>query len=270
MIIRRRIKSALEVFRNIACGGTAAMMGFFIVTNVFGLLPVAGRSATPTLSKEQEYRRNREIQTISNNIMKLSHLYDNTWEILSMEERIDILQTVADIERDFLGLPHDLTVYTASLPNDIAGRYGNYDHGIYVNENCIKNDLPYDLTKTIAHEAHHAFAWCLIAAYEEASEEMKSLVIFENAEKYKEEFDNYNDGAEDIFGYYTQKCESDARDYGIFVADRYKEAIQHFLETNTIAPGEDYDMRDSFLKRSVVGFSLRCSTAVDDLVNLFV
>ena len=50
-------------------------------------------------------------------------LQEDEWEKLSAQERLDVLQTVANIEQRYLGLPNELNVGVANLDADILGYY---------------------------------------------------------------------------------------------------------------------------------------------------
>lgn len=96
----------------------------------------------------------------------------------------------------------------------------------------LLNDSSYELTDTIAHEAYHSHQHRMVEAYDEASDELKSLLFYYDATLYKEEFADYTDGFKDFCGYYNQECESDARRYARNAADEYFERIEEYLKSN--------------------------------------
>lgn len=64
-----------------------------------------------------------EEQTIENNIDSILLLQENLWEKLSAQERLDVLQTVVNTERRYLGIPHELNVGVANLGEHTLGHY---------------------------------------------------------------------------------------------------------------------------------------------------
>ena len=67
-------------------------------------------------------------------------------------------------------------------------------------------------------------------AYNEASDELKPLRLYNGASVYKEEFSDYVDGFKDFCGYYLKKCEEDARRYAENAADEYFERIDEYID----------------------------------------
>ncbi len=68
-----------------------------------------------------------EKNTIEQHRQELLQLEDGAWETLEQEEKLHILQCIADIECTKLGLPHPLQVSLAQLEAETAGYYGDYE-----------------------------------------------------------------------------------------------------------------------------------------------
>ena len=90
----------------------ALIMGVSGASVLFGssLLKSDVRPATKT---------NLSEQTIANNMDTILLLQEDEWEKLSAQERLDVLQAVANIEQRYLGLPNELNVGVANLDADI-------------------------------------------------------------------------------------------------------------------------------------------------------
>ena len=64
-------------------------------------------------------------------------LQEDEWEKLSAQERLDVLQAVANIEQRYLGLPNELNVGVANLDADILGYYTDKTHEIIVSADSL-------------------------------------------------------------------------------------------------------------------------------------
>lgn len=217
-ILIRRIIRALAGSRNIICTGLAVIMISIGINAVLGTSLIR-----PSVSPAKQ--SNVEEQTIANNMEILLLLKEDTWKTLSVDEKLDVLQTVANIEQHYLGLPNELNVGASNLREGLAGCYSDSTHEITVSMDSLLNDSSEELVDTICHEAYHSFQHRTIDAYDEASDDMKDLYLYYDATIYKEEFSNYIDGKEDLCSYYTQTVERHARRYASSATDEYFERI---------------------------------------------
>ena len=76
-------------------------------------------------------------------------LQEDEWEKLSAQERLDVLQAVANIEQRYLGLPNELNVGVANLDTDILGYYTDTTHEIIVSAERLLNDSPWQVLDTL-------------------------------------------------------------------------------------------------------------------------
>lgn len=104
----RRIKLALVGGTNIICVGLLAMMLLLGADSLFGYSLVI-----PSVSLAKQ--SNVEEQTIANNIETLALLDEESWKSFNVKEKLDVLQTVANVEQCYLGLPNELNVGTEQL-----------------------------------------------------------------------------------------------------------------------------------------------------------
>ena len=170
-----------------------------------------------------------EEQTISNNIDTVLMLQEDLWNELSNAEKIDVLQTIADIERTYLGIPHELNVVVDyDLEKNISGFYRCKDHQIVLNSDSLKNDSAEELVDTICHEAFHAYQHCIVSVFENSEDTSKNLMLFRDAKKYGEEFRDYK-SSEDGFDVYFYQCvEIDAREYAQSAVNDYYRRIGEY------------------------------------------
>lgn len=241
LVLCRRIRSrkyALKIFcrrlglvafmsKKIVGMSLALIMGFSGANVLFGssLLKSDVRPATKT---------NLSEQTVADNMDTILLLQEDEWEKLSAQERLNVLQTVANIEQRYLGLPNELNVGVANLDADILGYYTDETHEIIVSADSLLYDSPWEVLDTICHEAYHSYQYRLVEALDGADENSKNLRIFRKAYTYADEFTSYKDGSTDFCGYYTQDCENDARDYAEdAVSDYYWRIMDHLEEGET-------------------------------------
>lgn len=169
-------------------------------------------------------------QTISNNIDTVLLLQEDEWEKLSTQEKPDTLQTVANIEAHYLGIPNELNVGIANLKGDTLACYNDNTHTISIDLEHLENDSVYDVLESCFHEAYHSYQHRLVDAYNSADESIKGLRIYKTDALYVEEFENYVDGEDcDFCTYYDQRCESDARDYAEYALFDYYNRIDEYL-----------------------------------------
>lgn len=223
-ILVQRIIKSFTGFRNIMCVGLAVIMISIGIRVVFGTSLLR-----PTVAPAKQ--SNIKEQTIANNMETLLLLKEDRWKALSVEEKLGVLQTVANIEQRYLGLPNELNVGTAKLREGVKGQYSDFAHEIIVDMDSLLNASTRELVDTIAHEAYHSFQHRMVDAYDEASDDLKPLLLYYDATQYKEEFANYKDGSNDLCGYYSQKCESIARRYASNTVDEYFDRINEYLTT---------------------------------------
>lgn len=139
------------------------------------------------------HKNNLSEQTIANNMDTILLLQEDEWEKLSAQERLDVLQAVANIEQRYLGLPNELNVGVANLDADILGYYTDKTHEIIVSADSLLYDSPWEVLDTICHEAYHSYQYRLVEALNGADENSKNLRIFRKAYTYADEFTSYKD-----------------------------------------------------------------------------
>lgn len=181
-------------------------------------------------SAEPAKRSNSEVVTIANNIEVVSQLEEEKWSTLSTAEKLDTLQTVANIEVYYLGLPHELNVIAEPLSENTLACYNDRTHVITINIDHLESDSAHDILDSICHEARHSYQHRLCDVFDSVSDEQKELLVFYNVQMYKQEFSSYVDGKDDATGYYFQWCESDARSYAREAVIDYYSKIETYLE----------------------------------------
>lgn len=199
---------------------TIAVTGMTVLMVSIGLNAVYGnRLIEPSVSPAKQ--ASIAEQTMENNAEMLMLLKEDTWSTLSVQKKLDVLQTVANIEQQNLGLPHELNVGASNLPENLVGYYVDRSHEIVINLDYLLTESSYDMTSAVAHEAYHGLQHRMVDAYDNADDSLKGLYFFREAAQYKKEFGKYAQGDDDYLMYYYQACEENARDYSDYAADKY-------------------------------------------------
>lgn len=171
-------------------------------------------------------------QSLSNNMETIARLREDAWGSLTVQERLDVLQTVANIEQRYLGLPNELNIGAANLDDGILGYYADQTHEIVLDMDSLLHGTSEEMLDTVCHEAYHSYQYRMADAFNEADESSKNLKMFRKANSYAREFENYVNGEKDFCGYYDQDCESDARDYAEDAVEDYCRRINEYLLEN--------------------------------------
>lgn len=220
-IIRKRIiRSSLGSRTIIACCFSLLIL-YLGANTVFG-----GFISSPSVAAES--KNTQDGITIANNIEVISQLDESIWSSLPPPERLNTLQTVANIEAYYLGLPHELTVVTDDLSGSTLACYEDRTHVITIDVDHFNSDSASAAVSSICHEARHALQHRLCDLYDDVDVEYKSLLIFSDVQHYKQEFSDYVNGEDDILDYYLQRCEVDARAYARDAVADYYEKISAY------------------------------------------
>lgn len=169
--------------------------------------------------------------TIDNNINTILLLQEDKWEELTTQERLDVMQVVANIEAQNLGIPNELNTGAANLNEHTLGSYSDATHTIYFNLKHLENGSAKEVLETCCHEAYHCYEERFVAAYKEADSDLKSLRIYKKAAVYEKEFSDYTKGEDDFKNYYEQECESDSREYAKLAVEEYYSKIKSTIKT---------------------------------------
>lgn len=84
-----------------------------------GIRGIFGTTLQNASVKPKAYEINSS-QTITENIDTIVSLKPNFWDKLDVTEKLNVMQTVANIEVSYLGIPHEINVGTANLRENTA------------------------------------------------------------------------------------------------------------------------------------------------------
>lgn len=220
-IFSRRIRCVVAVTQMLFA------MGFTVILTVI-VSPLMIGNVVLSASTPAEGPGSQE-QTIAGNMDTLLLLQEEQWQGLTVEQRLKVLQTAANIERCYLGLPHELYVGLAPTNENTYGFYVDSTHEIVISMTSVLHDPPEDLLNIVCHEAYHGYQHCLVDVYETLDTQTRELKLFQQTAAYQTEFQNYTDGEDDFESYYRQACESDARAYATDAVRDYYSRIEEYL-----------------------------------------
>lgn len=223
-IIKFRIQRCCKMFLSISTAVLVIIMTTIAVRGMFGdNIMTSSVSATNKCDPPQ---------TISNNIDKVLLLQEEEWEKLTTQKRLDVLQTIANVEAHYLGLPNELNVGVSNLKENTLASYDDRTHTISFDLDHIENDSVYEVLNSCCHEARHSFQHRLVDLYNIIDEDYKELGIFQSVPQYDQEFNGSINSDNDIYSYYEQHCEIDARNYADDAVDDYYNKINDYIKNS--------------------------------------
>ncbi len=148
------------------------------------------------------------------------------WGALSVDEKVDVLQTIIRVECRYLGMKDCApSLQLAYLEEGLLGQYDYQKDLITLSYNFVVDSGAngYAIVQVLCHEVYHRYQRYLVNLLEvldcsSETEKYTSLLIFENAETYEDEMSNYFSPVDDspisYYLYSSQELERDAEKYG--------------------------------------------------------
>ena len=223
-IIGRRFLHSMRCTQVCMALSMAVIMITLGIGGVFGSAIMWATPAKTIGNSSVSYATN-----ISNNMDTVLKLQEDIWKDLTAQERLNVLQTIADVERNYLGISNELTVGTANLSEELLGYYNDRTHEVIISMDSLLYDDVYEVLDTLCHEVYHSYQHRLVDAYVASDAQIQNLRMFKNASYYLEEFSDYKSGTENFCSYYAQECESDAREYAESSVLDYYYRISEYL-----------------------------------------
>lgn len=219
-VLLRRMKKCIFVTSSIFTIGFLVIMGPLFFKGILN----GGSVIELNLANKKD-----ENATIKANIEYLQKLKYEHWSVLSVKERLELMQCCADIECNYLGIS-EVKVVASNLAGEVLGAYDSrYDIIKLRLDLLIENGSSEDVLDTLLHECRHKYQHQLILSYNKADEQSKKLFIYKSVPQYAENFSNYYDG-DDYEKYYNQACEKDARDYAEEGVEDYMRKIEGYKD----------------------------------------
>ena len=170
--------------------------------------------------------------TMEANMDEVLKLFPTTWETLNTHERINVLQTVCNIEAHYLGLDYPITVQGDNLSQYNLGSYSDTQRLIRINLDHIENDTVEEVLSSLLHEVHHSYEYRLADVYNSILTDYRDLRLFKDAIHYSKEVDDYINPREDYYGYMSQHLELDSETYAELGVKEYYTRIEKWIQKN--------------------------------------
>lgn len=187
---------------------------------------------TPSVEAEGLQQDVEDEDTMEANMDAVLKLQPAVWANLNTHERIDVLQTVCNVETHYLGLNDPVTVQGDNLSPYTLGAYSDAQRLIRINLDHIENDPVEDVLSTTLHEIHHSYEYRLADVFDNISPEYRDLRLFKDATHYSQEVDDYINPRDDYYGYMTQRLEMDSETYAELGVQEYYARISDWIEEN--------------------------------------
>lgn len=207
-----------------------------VVTNVI----VFHKNSSTDVSMEEQQAMEEvrtydlSVYTTDNFSKELESFNAKNWSELTMSERLQLLQLIANIEANSMGIAQPFVVKSDNLvqkDKDIytTGCYQSKYNTIYIDNYYLEAEESYWVLQTICHECYHGWQHSLVKLYFEAGEDCKQLRIFSDVREYIDNMKSYDEALQNFDQYYNLKLESMARSYG---EDRAKDYYLLSLRIN--------------------------------------
>lgn len=168
---------------------------------------------------------------IKAHLKELMPIIDGTYNELSLTQRLDIFQTIVNVECTYFGSSVAIPLKIKPISSENGTTYAYYNNGeetIYLNESVF-NDLDVeDALYIVLHETYHVYQHEQKKLYESVPDELKDLSTLSSAKECKEGLDNYISSGENYSEYKNQSIEQDADDYAYITTREYLKLIKQY------------------------------------------
>ena len=185
----------------------------------------------PSLQSSNEFIQENNSLVMAH-IDNVTQFDDAAWDKLGLNKRIDLLQTVLNIETTYLGM-HPVTIVSNKLDNNTLGQYSHDSKIIDIDFERLTSASPEECLKTLLHEVRHAYQYYVVEMLDWNSTDVQTEYFYKEARRWKFELENYISGRDCFETYYNQSIEWDARMYAEIEYITYKQYIDgHFCDDN--------------------------------------
>ncbi len=163
--------------------------------------------------------------TIDDELETVMLLQNDVWQDLILKEKMNVLETIAHIELNELGVYDIPTLRYDYLDDPVLGEYIDANNTIILNKEYINEGYPIDIIETIIHECRHKYQYMTLSSYDSNEED---TAYYNYVALVKESIDNYIEYSEDEEGYYNNYVEIDATNYADMRIEAYKQILNSY------------------------------------------
>lgn len=182
-----------------------------------------GTDGTKHTGKEHAIISDSQKNQMIVNLSTLQLLEDSRWELLSDQEKVDVLQVISDIETHYMRIA-PVSVVDCHLEKRTIGAYDHLQRQVQIDLDKHTGYESLEYINTVLHECRHAYQHDCIESLDWNSTEVQTGIYFSEARNWQYEHANYVSASEDGDVYYNQWIEKDARYYaedGVSVYQQY-------------------------------------------------
>lgn len=144
------------------------------------------------------------------NLSTIHLLNDDEWERLSPQEKLDVLQIVADIETHHMSIS-PVKLVNAHLQEHTLGQYAHDRRTAYIDLAQHEGENNWAYLDTVLHECRHAFQHDCVDSLDWSSPQMQESPYFAAAKAWRNEMRHGEEGS--YQDYWNRSMEKDARQY---------------------------------------------------------
>lgn len=131
-IIRSRIQRGVFAIRN-GAGVAMALIMISMVVKAWSADAILDSNIPATETYGDEY-------SLANNIEMISNIQQEKWEKLSVQEKLDVCQVIANCEAFYLGISTEVNVKMDDLSEYTQGHYEDAHHKVVISTNHLMTD----------------------------------------------------------------------------------------------------------------------------------
>ncbi len=208
IILRNRFLNSINGTRTIAAVCVLGMFVSLLSFNAFDL-PVFVPSVKPSVSVAED-----KTEVLEESMPVISKIDDDIWVTLTFEDRLDVLQTLANVDASQQGVSHEINLCAEYLGSSTYGTYDYSTHTVTINAAVVEWDTSAQSVNTVMHEVRHAYQHDLTDAYLSLDKDYQQLLAFDDVRKYYENIEYYQSAEKYGFDQYeNQTIEVDSREY---------------------------------------------------------
>ena len=141
----------------------------------------------------------------------LGRMNEDDWKAADIDQKLELLQKIADYEADTLGSPH-MHVRVTKLDESTNGQYVHGTENLYIDLGLVNFKSLKEASKTTLHELYHSYQYYVVHQIDWDSELAKTALC-QDAAAWKDNYTHYINGHVDAKGYLEQPLEKSARDF---------------------------------------------------------
>lgn len=223
---RKRHRRYQFVFRRCSVLGVAVLCAIPCLLSIFvyGFESPTYRATEEILSQlffeaETDNKADKSDNLYEKNAELWGYLQEESWNQLSIHERITVIQKLVDFESGVLGFP-TVPVTSAMIGMSTLGAYDNESNQMWIHTKHLAESSPREIVNTICHEAHHAYVDYLVNTLDWDNPAMNSSYFAELRELMDSQ-KNYKSALKYGFAAYeNQPLEVAAREYALEESSR--------------------------------------------------